>query len=161
MNMKMISSFLFLTVTCVAFGYAAEQMPLETGAIAPAAESTPPFSLIVTNKGGLTARPGQVFTQGGDYSGMALPYLISAPAPIVYPRWAVEHNWQGQFEIAIEVLLDGSVGRYKVMRSTGHHLLNQTATNAVRSWKFHPAVKDGKAIVTCIEIPVVFRLENE
>jgi TonB family protein len=87
--------------------------------------------VIVTNNGGLTARPGQVFTQGGDYSGMALPYLISEPALIVYPRWAVERNWEGQFEIAVEVLLDGSVGRYKVMHSTGHDLLDQTATQAV------------------------------
>lgn len=158
---KIVYTFVFLTIVFAPFAFSGGEMPLEPVVTVPTAESTPPFSVIVTTSGALTAKPGQIFTQGGDYSGMELPYLISDPVPIVYPRWAVDHKWEGHLDIAIEVLLDGSVGRFKVMRSTGHDLLDETATRAVRSWKFHPAVKDGKPLVTCIQIPIMFRLVNE
>lgn len=107
----------------------------------------------------LTVKPGQVFTEGGDYRGTALPYLVSDPQPIAYPRWAIRQGWQGKFVIAIEIKTDGTVGRYKVMKSTGRRVLDRVATDAVRSWKFHPAVKNGNIIVTCIEIPVTFELQ--
>lgn len=106
-------------------------------------------------------RPGRIFTEGGNYEGIALPYLISAPKPVVYPRWAVRQGWQGRFVIALEVLTDGTVGRYYVMRSTGHRMLDHAALRAVRTWKFHPAVRDGKAVVECVQIPVVFKLDQE
>ena len=118
------------------------------------------FGLTVTGDGKLIVRPGRVFTEGGDYSGMILPYLLSNPKPIPYPRWAVRQGWQGRFVIAIEVLVNGSVGRFKVMKSTGHTLLDESATNAVRIWKFSPAAKNGKPVVTCIQIPVVFQLDS-
>lgn len=116
---------------------------------------------VTAGEGQLIAKPGKVFTEGGDYSGMILPYLISTPKPISYPRWAIRQGWEGRFVMAIEVLLDGSVGRYKVMESTGHSLLDGTAVKAVKSWKFQPAVKNGKPMVTCIEIPVTFQLNND
>jgi len=111
--------------------------------------------------GNLVSSPGPVFTQGGDYTGMTLPELISVPEPIKYPRWAVTQGWEGEFVIAIEVLLDGTVGRYAVMQSTGYNILDEVATSAVKSWKFTPAKANGEAIVTCVEIPVQFRLVGE
>lgn len=119
-----------------------------------------PFTMIVGN-GQMIAKPGPVFTEGGDYRDIQLPYLISTPEPIAYPRWAVRQGWQGKFSIALEILTDGKVGRFKVMKSTGHKMLDDAATSAVRQWIFHPATKDGKPVLTCIQIPVVFQLDNE
>ena len=61
--------------------------------------------------------------------------------------------------IAVEILTDGSVGRFYVMQSTGHHSLDEAATQAVKSWKFHPAMRNGKPVVECIQVPVVFKLQ--
>ena len=124
-----------------------------------APSSNIPFSTIVTADGRLITKPGHVFTQGGHYEGMALPYLLSTPKPIRYPHWAIREGWEGDFVIAIEVRKDGSVGRYKVMKSTGHQRLDNAVISAMKSWKFHPAEKDGKVIVTCVELPVRFELQ--
>lgn len=118
------------------------------------------FSLTVFSSGRLDVKPGPVFTEGGDYSGMVLPYLVSEPRPIRYPRWAVRQGWEGNLEIAIEILKDGSVDRFKVMKSTGHKMLDAAAVKAVRTWRFRPAMKDGQAVVTCVQIPVFFQLEK-
>ena len=117
------------------------------------------FHLTVTQDK-TNVQAGQVFSEG-DVTGLTLPYLISNPKPIVYPRWAVQQGWQGDFAIALEVLADGSLGRYMVMHSTGHKILDDAATKAVLAWSFHPAMKNGNPIVECVQIPVRFQLQAE
>ena len=115
----------------------------------------------IPNPAQLQVKAGEVFTQGGDYSGMTLPYLISTPRAISYPRWAIRQGWEGELVLALEILENGSVGRYRVMKSTGYKLLDETAIKSVKDWKFSPAVKGGKPLSTCIQIPVLFQLQNE
>ncbi len=117
-----------------------------------------PFSLTVTGSGKMIPKAGPVFTTG-NHEGMELPYLISTPKPVRYPRWALRQGWQGNLDIALEIKADGSVGRTKVMKSSGYRLLDQAASESVQTWHFHPAMKDGKAVVTCIQVPVSFQLE--
>lgn len=139
---------------------ATERMAIENTTVTKAQRNLSPlrFSTRIMENGKLIAKAGPVFTEGGDYSGMVLPYLISDPKPIPYPRWAIKQGWQGRFVIAIEILTDGTVGRYKVMESTGHRILDDVATKTVQTWEFHPAIKNGEPVVTCIEIPVMFEL---
>lgn len=118
------------------------------------------FQAVVTQSGDLVLKPGPVFTEGGDYEGMQLPYLKSYSEVISYPRWALRQGWQGNFSIAIEILTNGKVGRYAVTHSTGHKVLDNAATEAVRTWRFQPAMKNGKLIVTCIQIPVRFQIQD-
>lgn len=147
----------FLTASSA---YAVEKMAVET--VLPSTEAAQEMMpLLVTGQDELILKPGTVFSEGGRREGMELPYLISNPAPIQYPRWALRQGWQGDFSIAIEITKDGNVGRYKVMKSTGHSVLDEAATKAVQSWKFHPAMKNGGAIVTCIQIPVRFQINEE
>ena len=120
-----------------------------------------PFVFKITDDGGQLAKVGSVFTEGGHYEKMSLPYLLSNPAPIPYPRWAVRQGWEGRFDIAMEILKDGSVGRTKVMRSTGYNLLDQAAVKSVKLWKFHPAMENGQPAVTCIQMPVLFQIEKD
>lgn len=137
-----------------------EAVPAAAGILA-GDKSSDPFGFTVTGDGKLLTKPGPLFTEGGDYTGLELPYLLSDPNPIPYPRWAMRQGWHGRFSLAIEILPDGSVGRTKVMQSTGHRLLDRVAESAVRNWKFHPATKNGQPVVTCIQIPIVFQLEKE
>ncbi|MBI4000078.1 MAG: energy transducer TonB [Candidatus Omnitrophica bacterium] len=120
------------------------------------------FSVVVTSSGKLVVKPGQVFTEGNEAPGTVLPSLVSDPKPISYPRWAIDQGWQGKIVIALEILADGSVGLYQVMHSTGYQILDEAATQAVQSWKFHPAVKkDGQPFRTCIQVPITFQLQGE
>lgn len=120
-----------------------------------------PFGMEVKGDGRLLVKPGAVFTQGGHYEDITLPYLVSSPKTIAYPRWAMRQGWQGKVSIALEILRDGRVGRTKIMQSSGYRLLDQTAAKAVHTWRFHPAIQNGRPTVTCIQIPIVFQLENE
>ncbi len=163
--MSSFLTFLFLIIL-IPVGYAADNISMDTTtmvAITQPSASSPAgsFGVIVTKDSKLITKPGPVFTEGGDYEGMLLPYLVSDPKLISYPRWAIHNGWHGECAIAIEVLTNGSVGRYKVTRSTGYQMLDEEAVKAVKSWKFHPAVKDGKAMVTCIQVPITFQLQME
>ena len=123
-------------------------------------ESVNPFTLTVSENDSLLVKPGKVFSQGHD-AGMALPYLVKSAKSIQYPRWAVRQGWEGELIMALEILENGSVGRVVVIKSTGHKALDQAAQSAIKDWKFHPAVENGKPVVCCIQIPVVFQLKDK
>ena len=106
------------------------------------------------------AQAGEIFTSGTHASDFTLPSLKEAPVPIRYPRWAVQEGWEGTFVIAVEILQTGQVGRWKVIESSGYPLLDRAATEAVRQWQFHPAHEQGRAIVSCIQIPILFKLRD-
>ncbi len=154
---------LFSLVAFMPAAAAAERMAMENGAWPKAEQNLPsiPFRTMILESSTLTSEPGSILTRGGNNAGMMLPYLLAVPKPVQYPRWAMTHGWEGEFVIAVEVLIDGTVGRTKTMKSTGHHLLDEVATAAISTWRFHPAMKDGKPIRTCIELPVTFQLGSE
>ena len=87
------------------------------------------------------------------------PFLREASEPVPYPHWARERNWQGELILAIEIREDGTVGRWKIMRSTGYELLNRAAIRAIQKWRFEPARQKGKPIASCIQIPVQFKID--
>ncbi len=129
-------------------------------ALAPASSFSGHFTLTVTGDGELIPSPGPLFTEGNE-EGVALPYLLDHSKKIAYPRWAIRQGWEGNLILAVEILPNGMVGRMKVMKSTGYRLLDKTASKAIQHWKFHPAMKDGEPILTCIQIPVDFKLEEK
>jgi len=106
------------------------------------------------------AEPGPLYTSGAQSADFILPSLGEEPAPIRYPRWAVREGREGNFVIAVEVLPTGEVGRWKITESTGYPLLDEVATKAVTGWHFHPATEMGKAVVSCIQIPIRFELKE-
>lgn len=109
----------------------------------------------------VSSSPGIIFTSGDQQVDFTLPYLKKRPTPIRYPRWALSRDWQGDLLLAIEIRPDGTVGRWKIMESTGFRLLDDAAVNAVRKWRFEPAKQKGRPIVSCIQIPVHFVMKPE
>lgn len=118
------------------------------------------FEFSLTRGEWAEAQAGEIFTSGNHASDFVLPSLRETPVPIRYPRWAVREGWEGKFVIAVEVLTTGEVGRWKVIESTGHPLLDRAAARALRQWKFNPSKEYGKAIVSCIQIPILFKLDR-
>lgn len=117
------------------------------------------FGLKVLGDGHLVTEPGTVFTAGVERPGTILPSLISTPKPIRYPKWALRQGWHGQLILALEILADGSVGRYAVMKSTGHTILDEAGISAAKTWQFEPANYRGMSFTTCIQIPIAFELD--
>ncbi len=157
---KMILS-VFILITFAFPAFAAETIADAVPAVSSAQNSTGALAFTVTGSGKLIPQAGEVFTQGGNYEGKQLPYLTSTPQPITYPRWALRQGWEGRVSIAIEVRKDGTVGRMKVMQSSGHQILDNAAVKAVHSWKFHPTMKNGQPIVDCVQIPVTFKISEQ
>lgn len=154
-------SLVFFSVTLL---FAKEEVPSPPVSLSPLkgerAAVSRTFEFSLTRGEWVQAQAGEIFTSGTHAVDFILPSLAEAPVPIRYPRWAVREGWEGTFVIAIEVLKTGGVGRWKVMQSTGYPLLDRAATEAVRQWQFHPAQEQGRMIVSCIQIPILFKLKD-
>jgi TonB family protein len=90
----------------------------------------------------------------------APPVLIvdSRTAPL-YPDWAWRARVEAQVELEVLVLVDGSVGKVKVVRSTNRGF-EPSAMQAVRQWRFKPAVLEGRAVEAPTFVTVDFQRER-
>lgn len=85
---------------------------------------------------------------------------ISAPPPS-YPIDAVRNGLTGIVELEILVGVDGKPLEARVVRSSGHRVLDQAARKVVLSqWRFQPAVRDGREVQALGRVPIVFKLER-
>jgi len=96
------------------------------------------------------AAPGPV---GGD---VTPPRLISSVPP-EYPAVAKAQHISGG--VAMDALIDsnGRVTKMKVL--SGPTLLEQAAMDALRQWKYQPAMLDGKAVPIHLTVTIQFRLQ--
>ena len=79
---------IFLTATTA---FALERLSVEPALTPSETVSSDTFRAIVTGDGQLVLKPDAVFSEG-DHAGMELPYLLSHPKPIHYPRWALRQG---------------------------------------------------------------------
>ena len=87
---------------------------------------------------------------------MSPPIPIYKPDP-EYSEEARKAKYQGAVILWIVVGPDGRVHNMRVARSLGLGL-DEKAMEAVRTWKFEPAKKDGQAVAVQLNIEVSFRL---
>lgn len=62
--------------------------------------------------------------------------------------------------LRVEILENGSVAQVRLARSSGHELLDQSALQAVKQWRFVPAQRGGEAVAAAVEVPISFRLQE-
>jgi periplasmic protein TonB len=96
---------------------------------------------------------GGVFRVGG---GVSAPKELYAPEP-EYSEEARKAKYQGTCVLYLIVGPDGKPRDIRVARSLGLGL-DEKAIEAVRQWKFEPAMKDGKPVAVAINVEVDFRL---
>lgn len=96
---------------------------------------------------------GGVFHVGG---GVSAPKALYAPDP-EYSEEARKAKYQGTCVLWLIVGPDGKPRDIHVSRSLGLGL-DQKAIEAVKQWKFDPAMKDGKPVAVQISVQVDFRL---
>lgn len=96
---------------------------------------------------------GGVFRVGG---GVSPPRAIFAPDP-EYSEEARKAKYQGTCVLRLVVGPDGRTRDIRVARTLGLGL-DQRAIEAVKQWKFEPAMKDGKPVAVQVNVEVTFRL---
>ena len=87
---------------------------------------------------------------------MSAPRILSDPEP-EYSEEARKAKYQGVCVLWLVVGPDGRPRDIKVARSLGLGL-DEKAIEAVKNWKFEPAMKDGKPVAVQINVEVNFHL---
>jgi TonB family protein len=97
--------------------------------------------------------PPPVYRVGG---GIAAPTLLLKTEP-EYSEEARRAKLQGKVTVAIQVGTDGRTRRLKIIDALGSGL-DQKAMEAIKRWRFSPAMKDGKPVTIEATVEVNFRL---
>jgi len=96
---------------------------------------------------------GGLYRVGG---GVSAPRAIFQPDP-EYSEEARKAKYQGTVTLIVIVGADGRPHEMRVSRSLGLGL-DEKALEAVRTWRFEPARKDGQPVSVQIAVEVTFRL---
>ena len=105
---------------------------------------------------------------GGNASGSPFGVALNLPAPEVravkvyspnpeYPWKAKQNNWEGTVVFMVDVLQNGRVGEIKIVTSSGYKILDTAALKAIKTWRYKPALENGKPVLDAIEITIHFR----
>lgn len=86
------------------------------------------------------------------------PYPLPGNPEPPYPEAAREDGLEGL--VALSVTLDehGRVQSVQWARRSGHALLDRAARDAVRAWRFAPALRDGLAVPGVLTLSIRFQL---
>lgn len=84
--------------------------------------------------------------------------VLVNPSP-VYPPDALRRGLEGLVLLRVTIGPDGRVTEVSVARSSGVRKLDESARDAVRRWKFEPAMRDGNTVEWTARLPVRFRLK--
>lgn len=79
------------------------------------------------------------------------------PAP-PYPLMAKRRGLEGVVLLAVSLDVHGYPLRVEIKRSSGHGILDETALQSVRKWRFVPAQRGGRAVGAEVEVPLRFAL---
>jgi periplasmic protein TonB len=79
--------------------------------------------------------------------------------PPLYPDEAVRLGQQGAVIVLIHVTPNGVAGGADILQSSGSALLDQSALDAVMTWRFLPAVKDGAPMPFDLPMRFVFEFK--
>ncbi len=101
---------------------------------------------------------GKLETSSGGGLVFAAPRYGENSLP-AYPMLARKRGYAGVVMLSVEVLTDGRVGRLEIKKTSGYNLLDISAMEAVRAWKFSPAKKMGTPVPMWVDVPVRFALK--
>ena len=88
-----------------------------------------------------------------------VPRLVSSPPP-AYPRSALRSGAAGDVVVRIDVGANGVPTDVEVVRSSRHRDLDRAATQAVRRWRFQPAVRNGVPVAASVQQTISVEPQN-
>ena len=93
-------------------------------------------------------------------NGVTNPVLIKDVKPQYTPA-ALAAGIQGEVQLSIVVLVDGTAGEVKITKSLDSKLgLDEEAVKAAKQWLFEPGKKDGKAVPVRVTATMAFTLKK-
>jgi protein TonB len=90
---------------------------------------------------------------------LAIPRYRENTHP-AYPLIARIRGHEGIVILSVEIFADGTVGSLKIKKSSGYTVLDKSALEAVKTWKFEPGRKIGKPTIMWVDVPVKFVLKD-
>lgn len=83
---------------------------------------------------------------------------LDNPVP-PYPPEAYFDQLSGTVLLRLRVNASGDVDEVQIKQSSGHSILDESATTTVQDWQFKPARENGTAVAQWVEVPIEFELE--
>jgi protein TonB len=83
------------------------------------------------------------------------PQPISTPAP-KYPSMALRRGEHGTVMVSAQIGPDGVPASVDVAKSSGSRVLDHAAIDAVRRWRFRPALANGQPVSGEVQVPISF-----
>lgn len=77
-----------------------------------------------------------------------------------YPVAALRNGEAGTVLVAATIDANGVPVDVSIDDRSGNRELDRSALQAVRKWRFQPALRDGKPVTATIRVPVEFALQN-
>lgn len=137
-----------------------------SGAAPAATHSRAPAAVMTTAASGRTPTAGSVAESAGgeqhDEPLVESRYDVAAlnnPKP-PYPLAARRQGAEGRVVLRALVLEDGRCAEVRIVRSSGHALLDESALATVRRWRFLPATRAGAPVTASVDVPISFRLDQ-
>ncbi|MDN5781769.1 MAG: energy transducer TonB, partial [Luteimonas sp.] len=83
------------------------------------------------------------------------PVPVSSPPP-TYPRAALRRRESGTVLLRVHVGPDGMPQAVDLVRGSGSRYLDRAASDAVRKWRFRPAMRAGQPVSGQVQVPISF-----
>lgn len=77
-----------------------------------------------------------------------------------YPAVARSRGWQGKVLLRVKVSAEGLSDDVSVEQSSGHDILDESAVEAVKKWRFIPAKRGDTPVSSSVIVPIDFKLRN-
>jgi protein TonB len=77
---------------------------------------------------------------------------------IVYPPGAAARHIEGYAVVGYDVTTDGTVTNAEIIESVPPGVFDEAALDAVRTWRFQPAIRKGQLVQYRLMSPVRFKL---
>lgn len=88
-----------------------------------------------------------------------IAYDEASPPP--YPSLAKRRGWEGTVLLRVRVDKNGRPREVLIERSSGHGLLDRSASEHVLArWRFQPALRDGAPVGAWARVPINFTLQR-
>lgn len=88
-----------------------------------------------------------------------IAYDQASPPP--YPGFAQRRGWEGTVLLRVRVDSNGRPREVSIERSSGHALLDRSATDHVLAhWRFRPALHNGQPVPAWARVPISFTLSR-
>lgn len=131
----------------------------------PAAPTSAARQAPASNPAGVSQLADSASSQAGgaEASGPVIPPRRLGQAfnaPPAYPSASRIRNEQGRVTLTVQIGPTGAVTEAAVQVSAGYPALDRAALEAVRNWRFEPALRDGRPVSFVTSLHISFQLEG-